>query len=102
MMPRVRPVSKALVAMDGTSCVQSLRAVLLAASLSALVSAGEARAGAPFEKGPYLQALGPNGVTIKVELAAPAPVKVEILAAGGVGGVVASREDAEARAFHAV
>jgi hypothetical protein len=52
-------------------------------------------------KGPYLQALGPSEVTIKLELGEPGPAAVVVSAAVG-GPPVARAEETEARAFHAL
>jgi acid phosphatase type 7 len=56
-------------------------------------------------KGPYLQGLGTNGVTIKVELSEPGPARVEVWADDGAGvdggrPAAARRESTEPRAFH--
>jgi len=58
----------------------------------------------PFTKGPYLQSLGPTGVTVKVELASPAPASLEVFTRGTTGPAerVASAESPEPRAFHAL
>jgi MYXO-CTERM domain-containing protein len=57
-------------------------------------------------KGPYLQALGQTGVTLKVELSAPGPASVVVLPAGagaGDGGAAGiTRESTEARPFQAL
>ena len=58
-----------------------------------------ARAGAPFNKGPYLQSLGMSGVTVKVELDAPGPASLEVYAAGE-GRRVAEAKSADSRDFH--
>ena len=50
-------------------------------------------------KGPFLQGLGPTGVTIKVEIDPPAPLSVRIEGAGGEAREIASPE---AKRFHAV
>jgi len=52
-------------------------------------------------KGPYLQALGAGGVTIKLELSAPGLARVEVFPAAG-GAAVARRDSADARVFHAL
>jgi hypothetical protein len=70
------------------------------AALGLAASPSEALA-APFTKGPYLQALGMNGVTVKVELEAQAPAKLEVYAAGSER-VVATAESPEAWTFHAM
>jgi MYXO-CTERM domain-containing protein len=54
-----------------------------------------------FAKGPYLQALGATGVTIKVELPAPAPARVEIYPAGETKAVASVSGDGQ-RDFHAI
>ena len=51
---------------------------LAQAAVFALAMAGPASAWAGFEKGPYLQALGPTAVTVKVELDADAPVTLTV------------------------
>ncbi|MFO0754951.1 MAG: metallophosphoesterase [Byssovorax sp.] len=81
--------------------VHALLALPLAAA--ALLFAGRSRAEGttPFRKGPYLQALGSAGVTVKVELAERAPAKLVILAAG-TENVIASAEAAEPKSFHAL
>jgi 3',5'-cyclic AMP phosphodiesterase CpdA len=71
---------------------------------SADVAAPTASAVVPaiaFAKGPYLQALGATGVTVKFELAAAGPARVEVFAAGG-REPVASQASAEASVFHAL
>jgi hypothetical protein len=82
------------------------RFAALAAAIAAATAAHDAFADAPraavFTKGPYLQALGPNGVTIKFELGSPQPAKVEIFPSGVGGAAIASREISEARGFHAI
>jgi hypothetical protein len=87
-----------------------LRASLVSAVLLAL--AAPAHAG-PVTKGPYLQGLGPTGVTIKIELASAAAASVEVTPEGAdtgrpsdggapdAGGpTTVRRESTEARAFH--
>jgi hypothetical protein len=54
-----------------------------------------------FAKGPYLQGLGATGVTVKFELAAAGPARLEVFAAGG-HEAVASQASAEALVFHAL
>ncbi len=64
----------------------------------------------PFAKGPYLQELGQNGVTVRVEVEPPQPVSLEIAmprlpgavagAADGAGPATRRVESKEAKAFH--
>ena len=54
---------------------------------------------ASFSKGPYLQSLGKSGVTVKVELEAPAEASLEIFAAG-TASRVAEAKSLENKAFH--
>lgn len=79
---------------------------VLGIAATALVKAGSAPAVASsgtFAQGPYLQALGPTGVTVKVGLASPAPARVDVFPEGAPGGPqVASQADAEARTFHTI
>lgn len=65
----------------------------------ALASAGGVARAAPFSKGPYLQSLGKSGVTVKVELEAPAAASLEVYAAGTERRVVETNS-LEAKAFH--
>lgn len=65
---------------------------------AAQTPAGAARG---FTKGPYLQGLSVSGVTIKAELASPAPVVVEVRAAGGSAPIATVKGDGD-RAFHAL
>jgi hypothetical protein len=74
-------------------CWRSGCSALQALALLSIASPAVAAA-----KGPYLQALGATGVTVKIELAAPGAASVEVVPAGG-GAVVARRESTEARAF---
>jgi hypothetical protein len=57
---------------------------------------------AAYVKGPFLQALGATGVTIKLEISTPAPARVEIYAAGGSAAPVAAASSDAAQLFHAV
>ena len=72
----------------------------LAAALAATVAASSAGAAGPFARGPFLQSLGQQGVTIKVELFTPEPVTVEVT--GPDGAVVKKAEATEARRFQAL
>jgi acid phosphatase type 7 len=78
----------------------------LGLALGAAVMVAQAEALAlTWTKGPYLQALGPTSVTIKVELSEPAPVVVEIEDALGAKRLVASQSSASQSSeapFHAV
>ncbi len=56
-------------------------------------------ASAEIRKGPYLQALGQTGVTVKLELASPEAVTVAI---EGPGGFKAERPSESAKRFHAL
>jgi hypothetical protein len=76
---------------------KSKAAPALALVLTALVPA-EALA-LDFTKGPFLQGLGPTGVTIKVEVDQPAGVSIKVEGARGEAREVAS---SEAKKFHAV
>jgi len=54
-------------------------------------------------KGPYLQGLGPTGVTVKVEISVPAPARLEVYLAGEATPVVVVASAAGAagdRRFH--
>lgn len=94
------------------AAIAALALTAIAASGAALgrtergTTSGGATAGGTaatvFAKGPYLQALGPRGVTVKVELASPGPASVAVVPAGDGGAAVASRESAEAASFHAL
>jgi acid phosphatase type 7 len=70
---------------------------LCAAALLVVPSA--ASAAGIYQRGPFLQALGQTGVTIKVELLTPEPVTVEVT---GPDGAVKKAQDTNARRFHAV
>lgn len=67
-------------------------AAAAAAALLTLAIAGSARA-ATFTKGPYLQALGPTGVTVKLELSEAQAAKVEVFAAGSDKPVASGASD---------
>jgi hypothetical protein len=98
----------------GSPSGRGRRAALLALAGLALLGAGVAaltlrrtgRAPAsaptgPFAKGPYLQALGPTGVTLKLELASPGSARVEVSPEGAPAGPpVVSQTSTEAGAFH--
>ena len=56
---------------------------------------------AGFVKGPYLQGLGTSGVTVKLELATPAPAAIEVRVAGTTAAVATVKDDA-VRHFHAI
>ncbi|UQA59544.1 metallophosphoesterase [Polyangium aurulentum] len=75
-----------------------LRFAPLAASL-AIAFASAPAASAEIRKGPFLQALGQTGVTVKLELATPEAATVEI---EGPGGFKASRASESAKRFHAL
>ena len=68
---------------------------------SSAKQAAPAEGAAAIEKGPYLQALGATGVTIKIELSRPAPARVEVYAAGQ-RDPIASRSSEGERAFHTI
>jgi len=57
---------------------------------------------AAYVKGPYVQALGPTGVTIKLEISTPAAARVEIYAVGGSDAPVTAATSDAPLAFHAV
>jgi 3',5'-cyclic AMP phosphodiesterase CpdA len=88
-------------------CLNVLRAAaglvgLLTALLTALVTAlapTPAQAAARVTKGPFLQALGPTGVTIKIEIDEPAAVNVRV---EGARGETREAQSLEAKQFHAV
>lgn len=90
----------AVVAIAAIAALAGARAARARPANGGALDGGVTGVSAVIVKGPYLQALGANGVTIKVELSAPASAKVEVLLAGGAS--VATRESAEARAFHAL
>ncbi|HVY46779.1 MAG TPA: metallophosphoesterase, partial [Minicystis sp.] len=69
------------------------------ALLVALAAPAVARA-ATFEKGPYLQGLGPTHVTVKFELDADAPASVSVVDRATHKAITA--EDKDARRFHAL
>src|SRR5690348_10776501 len=86
--------------------------LLAGASLLALTLSGAALAEDPrivsrhtpkpaIVKGPYLQALGSGGVTVKVELDKPAPAKVEVFSPG-VAAAVATIESTDPLSMHAL
>jgi MYXO-CTERM domain-containing protein len=75
------------------------RIASLGAGFALLLAATSARA-ATFTKGPYLQALGPAGVTIKLELDAALPVSIAVT--DGATHKTLTFDDGEAKAFHAV
>lgn len=52
-----------------------------------------------FARGPILQSLGKNAVTIKVDLLTPEPVTVEVV---GPDGKTTTFEDSDSKRFHAV
>jgi acid phosphatase type 7 len=54
----------------------------------------------PFAKGPYLQELGPNAVTVRVEVDPPQPVTLEI--AGAADGGPKRVESKEPKALHSL
>jgi predicted phosphodiesterase len=74
-----------------------MRAASLLIALALFSSS--ARAAAPFAKGPYLQDLGPGGVTIKVEVDPPQAIVVDV---AGPDGATAQVEAKEAHALHVV
>ncbi len=70
---------------------------------AALALWATAAAGAEsFTKGPFLQALGPTGVTIKVEVSPEADAVVEVFAAGSTGSPVVTQKSQGAAGFHAL
>ncbi|APR81712.1 Purple acid phosphatase [Minicystis rosea] len=56
---------------------------------------------AAIAKGPYLQGLAPTSVTVKVEVSAPAPARIEVRPAGKTEPVVTAAGDGP-RPFHAL
>ncbi|MEP7122140.1 MAG: metallophosphoesterase [Byssovorax sp.] len=76
------------------------RVVAATAVLGLALASGAARA-APISKGPYLQSLGRDGVTVKVELEAAAPAALYVYAAG-TERRVAGANSLESRDFHAL
>ncbi len=79
------------------------RAPGLLLGLALAIAAAPAAAQAPdvLAKGPYLQALGPTSVTVKVELASPGRVALTVSPAGG-SAPVAARASTETTTFHAL
>ncbi len=69
-------------------------------ALAAALAAPRVAQAATFTKGPYLQALGAAGVTVKIELDVEAPVVVTVTDAASHQSLIA--EDRVARRFHAV
>ena len=76
------------------------RVVVVSVGIGLGLASGAALA-APWSKGPYLQSLGRAGVTVKVELEAPAPAALEVYAAG-TERRIAGAESLESRDFHAL
>src|SRR5512140_3391224 len=57
----------------------------------------------PFAKGPYLQELASDGVTVRVEVDPPQPVSLDVTPAGAAADGGAKRiESKEAKAFHSL
>ncbi len=81
--------------------------MVLVAALAVLSLAPAPPVGAPLPstaaivKGPYLQALGATGVTIKLEIDRPAPARVEVYLAGESKPLASPVGDGE-RSFHAI
>jgi acid phosphatase type 7 len=67
--------------------------------LGALLGAIPASAAGVFTRGPFLQSLGPNGVTVKVEMLTPEAVTVEITGPDGATKKIAAPD---AKRFQAV
>ncbi len=82
----------------GRRWARRLVAGAVGAGIGLAFAVGVAEA-APFSKGPYLQSLGKSGVTVKVELEAPAKASLEVYAAGTERRVVEINSP-EANAFH--
>ena len=77
--------------------ISTLLVALPALAVAAL--AADARAGGSFARGPFLQSLGPAGVTVKVELFTPEVVTVEVT---GPDGAVKRAQVTEARRFQSL
>lgn len=70
-----------------------------ASALASIVFATQGADAAEIRKGPYLQALGPKGVTIKLELGTPEPASVEVTGPNQFRASKASESD---KKFHAL
>lgn len=80
--------------------MRSVRAYIPAVAAAVLAAASSRAEAAPFGKGPYLQALGPTGVTVKLDLVGADVASVEVTADGDKKAIRV--DDKDAKPFHAL
>ncbi|MDI3282892.1 metallophosphoesterase [Polyangium sp. 15x6] len=82
------------------STLRVLPRITVALSITAaLLGTSTAADAASIRKGPYLQALGPSAVTIKLELSTPEPATILVT---GPSGFSTSKASASEKRFHAI